>query len=130
MSERPLAHRARTSVSFRDAGGKMSKHQILAIVAATLLGAFWVYPNIEKTQRKPRGPASVQVQHGVQPSLRPIQRVKTNITPMRVAKKATPKNIARSNFVKRSVRVNFERADRRPTSLPQKKSRPKRNSHA
>lgn len=105
----------------------MSKNQILAIVAATLLGAFWVYPSVERTQHYSRGPASVDVQP--EPIARPIHRKQTQIKPVRVAKKAVSqsvKTVKRVQAVKRT-RVNFERADRRPTSLPQKKAKKRDN---
>lgn len=98
----------------------MSKNQILAIVAATLLGAFWVYPSIERTQRpvqqlQTRAPASV-----------PVQRKQTHIKPVRVVKKVAFKSVKRPLLSKRT-RVNFDRADRRPTSLPLKKPKKKNN---
>ncbi|MEK7357636.1 MAG: hypothetical protein AAB250_14390 [Bdellovibrionota bacterium] len=107
----------------------MSKNQILAIVAAFLLGAFWVWPNIEKTHKPTRAPSSTQSPQPMSdPVSRPIQRKKTNIKPIRL--KRTPavsrKTKHSPRFAKR-VRVNFEKADRRPTSLPTKKSRKRDN---
>jgi len=112
----------------------MSKQQILAIFAATLLGAFWVYPNIGKAPRATRAPASTpQTQQTVTQAPAPpsIQRKKVHIKPMKVAVKKINKKVklAKSSFAKRN-RINFESADRRPTSLPAKKVRNKRDNLA
>lgn len=109
----------------------MSKNQILAIVAATLLGAFWVYPSIERTQRPAprvtRAPSSVETPTAT--VARPIQRKQTQIKPVRVAKTVAMKSLKRPSLAKRG-RVTFERADRRPTSLPLKKPKKKKDNVA
>lgn len=112
----------------------MTKHQFLAIFAAALLGAFWVYPNVSKTPRQSRGPASLpQATAPVaqQPAPQQIQRKQVHIKPMKVAVKKINKKakLAKSSLAKRN-RINFENADRRPTSLPAKKVRNKRDNLA
>lgn len=112
----------------------MTKNHVLTIVAAVLLGAFWVYPNVERSQGPTRLPTSVNAPVPVDPPVsQPIHRKKTHIKPMKVKKTVAARAKVKRGKIAYSKRVrslNFDKADRRPTSLPTKKSRPKRDTLA
>lgn len=109
----------------------MTKNQVLALFAAFLLGAFWVWPSMERSSRH-SGPPPVAIEQNA--SIPRIQRTRATIRPVRVkpaivASKIRTVASTKKKSLHSTAKPKFQH-ERRPTSLPPKKFKKHRDAIA